>query len=40
MGRYVPQELYEQAMAFEGGITEHLVFYMTHFAEYTEKSSL
>ena len=34
------QELYEQAVAYEAGITERLVFYMTRFAEYTEKSSL
>ncbi|MDO4556563.1 MAG: TetR/AcrR family transcriptional regulator, partial [Lachnospiraceae bacterium] len=40
LGDYVYQELYEQAMAYGGGITERLVFYMTRFAEYTEKSSL
>ena len=40
LGDYVYQELYEQAMAYGAGITECLVFYMTRFAEYTEKSSL
>ena len=40
LGDYMYQELYEQAMAYEAGITERLVFYMTRFAEYTEKSSL
>ncbi len=40
LGNYMYQELYEQAMEYEGGITERLVFYMTRFAEYTEKSSL
>ena len=40
LGDYMYQELYEQAMAYEGGIMERLVFYMTRFAEYTEKSSL
>lgn len=40
LGDYMYQELYEQAIAYEVGITERLVFYMTRFAEYTEKSSL
>lgn len=40
LGDYMYRELYEQAMAYEAGITERLVFYMTRFAEYTEKSSL
>lgn len=40
LGDYMYQELYEQAIAYEAGIMERLVFYMTRFAEYTEKSSL
>ncbi len=40
LGNYMFQKLYEQAIEYNAGIKERLVFYMTSFAEYIEKSSL